>query len=60
MDTGKTRHIRTSPEFRKLIMFIQGMCLAQGKHPPCAAKIQTVIVDKIDREELLNDILIRL
>ena len=57
---GVTKLIRASKEFRDIINFVRARYIMEGKKPPRISRITKVIAKRIDKEEILNDLLIRL
>lgn len=51
--------IRAAREMSALINFIKGRYLISGRKPPSTTKITKVMVDCLDREELLRNVFIK-
>ena len=59
MAVNKTKLIRASNEFREIINFVRARYIMEGKKPPRISRITKVIAKRINKEEILNDLLIR-
>ena len=56
----RTKVQRTSNKFNKIINFVRAKYILAGKKPPTVEKITEVIADRINQEELLQDVFIKL
>lgn len=52
--------IRCSRELKEIINFIRAKYILNGKTPPKISRITKIIARKINREELLQDVLIEI
>lgn len=52
--------IRCSKELKEIINFIRARYILNGKKPPRISKITKIIARKINKEELLQDVLIEI
>lgn len=56
---SRSERIRAHREFKAVIDFIRAKYILEGKRPPGTASITKVIAGKINREELLRDVIIK-
>lgn len=52
--------IRCSKEFWEIVNFIRARYILNGKVPPKMSRITKIIARKINKEELLQDVLIEI
>ena len=59
MGIVRSKTIRSSKELRDIINFVRAKFILAGRKPPHTARITLVIAKRTDKEEILNDPLIR-
>lgn len=48
------KHIRSDPEFKKVLDYVRAKYLLEGKTPPSYTTLTKVIAKRTDKEELLR------